>query len=134
MNRVKCYKCGLINTGSDENCRRCAVNLHSAENAPPKPAYSAAATRDEPAQRSYLPLAIIIILIISISGYAYFSLKLDIDQSEVKDKERVRQESDRKARERELNERSNPQKKEVEFVKCRWDDVYKRLEPPGCSN
>jgi len=134
MNRIKCYQCGLVNSVSDELCRRCRTNLHQPQTTPPKPAYIADAARDEPAKRSYLPVAIIIILIISIGGYAYFSLKLDIDQSEVKDKERVREESKRKARERELNESSNTEKKKVEFVKCQWDNVYKKLYPPGCSN
>ena len=36
MNRNKCNRCGLINSVSDENCRRCKTNLRSAENAPPR--------------------------------------------------------------------------------------------------
>ena len=74
MNRTKCNQCGLVNSSSDLNCRRCGINLRSSENAPPR--YSPPLPIENAETKSSNPFPFIIIigvlLFAAIYGYSYY--------------------------------------------------------------
>jgi hypothetical protein len=77
MNRNKCNRCGLINSASDENCRRCKINLCSAENAPPRYAPEPpVADIDSPKKKGSIVTSFAICMLISSILY-YFHTRDD---------------------------------------------------------
>jgi uncharacterized protein HemX len=76
MNRIKCKPCGLINLGADENCRRCGINLHSDENAPPRyvPDYPSPAVPDSASVT--FGRILIVIIVFGFLGFAAYYVKV----------------------------------------------------------
>jgi uncharacterized protein HemX len=76
MNRTKCNRCGLVNLGADVNCRRCGVDLHSAENAPPSFTRSAplVSEPETPPKSPFSAAGLIVIsLILMAAGYYFYT-------------------------------------------------------------
>ena len=76
MNRNKCNRCGLVNSSADANCRRCGVNLHSAENAPPRvaPLVSPVNESEAPQKSPVSAVGLVVIsLILMAAGYYFYT-------------------------------------------------------------
>ena len=76
MNRIKCKPCGLINSIDDENCRRCGIDLRSAENVPPRyvPDYPAPPPPDSASVT--FGRILIVALVFGFLGFAAYYVKV----------------------------------------------------------
>jgi hypothetical protein len=122
MNRNKCNRCGLINSASDENCRRCKTNLYSAENAPPRYAPAPLMTEaGSPPQSSFSFAGLIIIfLVLAAAGYYFYWDYTQGSLAEI-EREKKQQEADFNRQQRYVREeRENEQKK---FIPPRTDGL-----------
>lgn len=108
MNRIKCNRCGLINVSSDQKCRRCEVNLHSSENAPPAKPSAMPDLSDLNNSSSMKFLVILLILVVASVGYykLFYLPNAEHAESErigqqksTEMKQRMKYESDRKDQE-----------------------------------
>src|SRR5205807_6426360 len=76
--RRKCGKCGLVNSGNDEACRRCGEPLIFSDDAPP-PSYETPTT-EKPKERTFLRRVVRVIsatLLILIIWYASLLMTSD---------------------------------------------------------
>src|SRR5438067_13916088 len=76
--RRKCGKCGLVNSGNDEVCRRCGEPLILSDDAPP-PTYETSAT-EKPKGRTFLRRVVWVVsatLLILIIWYASLLMTSD---------------------------------------------------------
>jgi len=107
MNRIKCFQCGLVNSNSDQFCRRCKTNLSEFEKIPPKITSTVQTKFDNASERSYLGSVIVLIIVVVIGGYFYTSLHPSFSKSQ----EEVEYEKLIK----ETNERRNKDAQKVTF-------------------
>jgi uncharacterized membrane protein (DUF106 family) len=92
MNRSKCNKCGLINSSSDTNCRRCGVNLYSAENASPKYNPVAQTNDFQPSSSSSNPfLYIVVIGVLLFVGIYVYTTYINDQVKEEEDSRRAKE-------------------------------------------
>jgi uncharacterized membrane protein YvbJ len=124
MNRSKCNKCGLINSSSDINCRRCGVDLRSTENAPPK-YIPVAQTNDFQSSKASLnpfPFIVAIGIIIFAVVYGYTTYV----SNQTKAEEDARNAKDAKIKEEQ--KRAEYKSKETfyeDFLKKKQEGIYR---------
>lgn len=118
MNRNKCNRCGLINSASDENCRRCKTNLYSSENAPPR--YAPAPTVQEdaaPARKIGSMVTTIAIALLIPSVFYYFKTR---DDDKIRMNIIIEQDRQRK---HEMSADRERESKEKKFIPSRSDGL-----------
>ena len=134
MNRNKRNRCGLLNSGADENCRRCGIDLCSVENVPPRYVPEYPRPEPNPSAVTFGRFLVVLIVFAALGFAAYYAGVIRPEQIAAEKKRAQDEERSRKASDeiQKRIERENENwKREREYEKKAWEETKRKMKEEG---